>query len=495
MVPEQSHEFSPRGDKTANTFSFLEYDKAREKIPESTRASVDAWREEILAICQAHGVDHPSKLVLAETHASIQTLERVQNLLDDILYVFEHQELPTEKKKEVEPVDDREYVVELGELLENPCNDIRVYDHNGRFYFFDNHANPSRLFDHEGNKDVLPSEMIYQDFVLLGSRLVLVAKKRMEQRSWKFLTGLDGEPLDPPRDFNTYSEIRDHLVTMGEGTWGEETVYPVSKDGTIHWETPFDLKGESIIVDTALIDGHPYFLTSKPWMIYTADHQPVGNPDGYAEKPVLCDRDGEFTLLVKDRDEKNPGWWIYDKEGNPIKEIKTTFTIESAMFINGQYFFTARKETEEVLLNEQGAELWKNSTGEQIDKLLPCHSGFIFSTRTITKDPFGADEVDQNYYDQQGRPIVWYPSVYTSPETPPIFVGDSYAFIIQRSENDQRQNVQHRSFPEITIGTFERVYVMETIDDDRFYVIGLEKKGDKTYQVAKRVYDTRTFKQ
>jgi len=496
MIPHRSPEQSlsePQG------FSFLEYDKAREKIPESTRASVDAWRDEILEICRAHGVDHPSKLVLAETHASSETLARVQNLLDDILYVFEHQELPTEKK-EREPVDDHEYVLPLDiiDTADFPPRE-QILDQKGRFLFLDDSKEPNKLFDCEGNKDVLPANISYQEFALLGSRQVLVAR----QEEWTtvpkyFLIDLEGERIEPSEYFIVSRKKGKQIIAVGEHFHNE--FHPVGEDGTIHWNINFSPADHTELKDAFLIAGRRYFLIRENalYKIYTADHTPVGDHKVYLSQPLLCEKEGKLIIIARGPDPGGEGWWIYNNQGDPVKKlpIPSSDFINEVTVKNGICVFAVRKgDGTDALVDEKGHCFWVSQKGAEREKIFQLSvqgSRLTFQVRRITYDAYGLEEVEDAYYDQEGKPIVVYSHNSTPFNKHPIFVGGSYAYV---GYDNSGKGIHHGSFPEKVLGTFQEIYAMEVIDADRFYVIGIEKREKNHYQLAKRVYDTRKIEE
>jgi len=490
MIPRSPEQSIPE----PQGFSFLEYDKAREKIPEHTRASVDAWREEVLDICRAHGVDHPSKLVTAEAHASAQTLERVQNLLDDILYVFEHQKLPPEKR-ETEPIDDEEYSISLGRVdwrkMPAFSSDLSVCDQHGRFYLLNNGSNPPCLYDEQGNKQLLPKDYFYGEMIYLGPQPVLLTKRKGEDTGY-FLTDLKGERLDPPGTFVGWESSGDHITAIGSTS--KKSYFPVAQDGTILEDRELEVKN-FIDIESEIVAGHTYFFIREMsrWKIYTAEKIVMGNPDGYEEKPLLCEKDGCLTIVA--RDEKDSCWWIYDENGFPLKKINTRLEIQRAITVNGHYFFAARKEESplilETLLNEQGSVRWQDRGGKRIQLLSSKGSTLTFLTHEVFDNAPPGREIEDCYYDQQGKLITCY---FTHPQVqcPPLFIGGAHAYAFLRRESGMDQaTIRHDSFPNVALGIFKTIYAMEAIDEHRFYVIGLEQAEDGTCQIAKRVYDLR----
>jgi len=492
MIPRSPEQSIPE----PQGFSFLEYDKAREKIPENTRASVDAWREEVLVICQAHGVDHPSKLVLAETHATTDTLERVQNLLDDILYVFEHQKLPPEKK-EVEPVDDQEYVVPL-DGKEDPSGDIKVQDLHGQFYFLDDRSSVPCLMTHTGEKRLLPEKVDPLDFVFLGSQPVLIVSPKGVTGNRFFLMDLHGNTLYPDLSFENYGTEKNHLVKISKEGMSEKC-HPVGKDGTIYEDITFginDEEGESKLVQTDLIGSRPYFITLKNgWKIFAADGTPVGDPDGYWNKPFLCEDQGRLTIVTKD--EKSHTWWICDDQGEFMRDIKVpdAVHINNVNVIGGTYLLGGRQAGgKAILFNEHGTVLWKRRSEEKITEIIPSGATFLFSTEENFTNP---DPEDSRsiicFYTSQGEEIAHYDYYCLAP---PFCMGEKQVYFSENASIGEKDSV-HLRFPggrNAVIATFKKVYAMQAIDQDRFYVIGLEENANGTYQVVKRVYDIQQVK-
>jgi len=489
MIPHRSPEQS-RSEPPG--FSFLEYDKAREKIPESTRASVDTWRDEILEICRAHSVDHPNKLVLAKTHASSETLERVQNLLDDILYVFEHQDLPPEKKENL--IDDREYAVEFY-CEKNPSDEIVVQNLHGRFYFLEGSTDPASVYAHTGENWKLPEHVSSSAFALLGSHLVLIAQ-RNDEKPWgisrPFLADLHGDPLASIPDFSYYEKVGDSLVSVGKTprTW-----HPVGKDGIIREKITFGNEGEedTKFLKTVLIAGHPYFFEfNKNWMIYTEDKRLVGDPDGYEHKPLLCEEDGELRILVHDL--KLDEWSITDEQGNFVRELKTppNMRVHTASIVQHTCLVGAKQRDSIILFDEHGTILWDRFSPGTIQQIIPRGSTFIFSTIDRVSDPaIDREHTIISFHGSKGEDLASYRD---SCDVPPICVGTTHAYFSQDDLVGHRLDLRFSNDRIVTLGAFLKIYAMEAIDEYRFYVIGLEQKKDTTYRIVKRVYDVRKIK-
>jgi len=503
MIPRFSERTQPgpRFLEPSPSFSFLEYDKAREKIPERTRSSVDTWREEVLAICQAHGVDHPSKLVTAEAHASAQTLERVQNLLDDILYVFEHQKLPPEKR-EMEPVDDQEYIVPMGmtEALKIPCKK-EILDQNGRFLFLDASKNPQKIIDCEGDEIPLPINISSGDFALFGSKMVLVVKQIEAFREKYSLIDLDGEIVESARSFVTYKKRNGRLIAVGDHFNNE--YHPVAEDGTIHWNIDYSNANGTELVDTFFIAGRRYFLIREntSYKIYTADHLPVSEHRNYFTPPLLCEKDGKLIIIARGHE---GGWWIYNDQGDPVKElpIPTENFVKEVVVKDGICVFVVQEyllgdNGADFLIDEKGHCFWISKKGDKKEKIIQLsvqgsHLTFRTRTRKTTKDAHGLGETEDAYYDQEGKLIVLSPDDVDPCSQHPIFVDGSYVYA--NYDHNGHYGIHHGSFPEKTLGTFFEVYTIKAIDEYRFYVIGVEETDADHYQLAKRVYDTRKIK-
>ena len=134
------HEFSPLPNPTSFDAFALEYTKVRDGLPEQVRKPLDTFREEVMEICRAHGVDHPSKLVTPEAHATTETLGRVQELLEQIHYIFEHKEVPLGHK-------DWEVEIPEGQSVH------QAVEKDGKAFFstFDK-AKSSYIFDSSGKQ-------------------------------------------------------------------------------------------------------------------------------------------------------------------------------------------------------------------------------------------------------------------------------------------------------------------------------------------------------
>jgi len=517
MIPHRSPEQSRLEPPS---FSFLEYDKAREKIPESTRASVDAWREEVLAICQAHGVDHPSKLVLVETHASTEILARVQKLLDDILYVFEHQTFPPEDREH--PVDDREYVIPLGPSenqewhlsSSDPDRRCCVGDQQGHVYFVDKAVSPQYLCNEQGERHLLPTEVHPRKFLLLGSRLVLVGDKTetLENGDERYagMILFDAKQGTILRELFDVEENNTHITAFVNDKM-HTFCSPVREDGTVNDEVTFFLsrREETHIEKITWIAGRPFFIESSPlahkkvgvrFYVYTADNEPFGDSDGYEFPPVLCAKDDGLVVIA--RNAEKSGWWIYDEHGNPLQPValednlKKT-DVENAMYLNGSFIFSGYDPEHycDVVFNEEGEKIWstENDRGS-IKCFYPQGSTFIFKTETthaaISEDDYEATIT--TYRDHTGAQITNYHS-FERWQEPPIAMNHAFIF---GEDIDGYYKIRYglSGHDSVVLARFEELYEIKRIDAYRFYVIGTEKKEDGTSQLAKRVYDVRTAK-
>jgi len=232
-----------------------EYKSARDRLPEGVRVPLDTLREEVMEICKTHGVDHPSKLVLAETHVSTETLERVQELLDQIHYIFEHQKLPEalEQKKEI-PLDDREYTLEL-EPEYNLADLFDVGDHRGGFSCVVYGPSGETEFVMDQNKRLIGDPQGYDDV--------------------RFLTDIAGKPA--------------FIAKQGEETF---VVWDGKNFG--HFEEYEEL------ISLTDVGGKPAFFAKKEdrWFVFW-DGKIIGDQEGYKDVGGLIDVGGEpaYTAL------------------------------------------------------------------------------------------------------------------------------------------------------------------------------------------------------
>ena len=480
------HPFQARSSSPDISASLFEYASVRAKLPEHVRAPLDVLREEVLAICETHGVNHPTKLGKEGKEPTIETLERVSKLLEDITYIFTHRDLPS-SKKEQEHIDDQEYVMPFdpeSKNLADLTSSLSFHVDKGRFYFIEERHRSVRLTTYEGERHVFPRNIFCNDFTYLGPKLVIIADES-RRSGGEFLMDLEGERLDPPGAFTRHQCKDGHLTAIGR--LSEKVFHPVTEDGTIHEDVVFRQE-----VDSHIIAGRFYFVTKEfPQKIYTSGGEPVGNPRGYNHRLFLCEKDGHPTIVTKDAG--NQGWWIYDEKGDPIKEIKIDARIYDVAAVNGKYFFATEKFFEHCLTDEDGFIITKLPRQTTIEKLIPSRDRLTLLVRETIQDPYSTDQIEEAYYDQDGNVIAQYPE-YASTQ-PPIFIGENCIFIYQEdpiAESDAIIYLKTSSDP-LEIASFKKVYALEAIDEHRFYIVGIEEKSDGAFQMAKRVYDIRNI--
>jgi len=485
MSPSSSreHRFQTRSPSPDISTSLFEYASVRARLPEHVRVPLDVLREEVLAICAAHDVNHPTKLGREGKEPTIEILERVSKLLEDIKYIFEHRDLPLREKGDV---DDQEYEVPLD--LESKDivyldSSLIVHVHKGCFYFIEKRYPPARLSTYEGERSILPRNVFCDDFTYLGSKLAVIASTS-ERSGANFLVDLEGQPLDPPGTFTRFQRRDGRLTAIGRSH--EQVFHPVTEHGDVC---------ENVVlreVHSHIIGGRFYFVTSnRPQKIYTSDGEPVGDPRGYNDQFFLCEKDGRLTIVTKNAG--NPGWWIYDEEGNPVKEVKIDARIYLVSTVNGKYFFATEKFFEHCLTDEDGFIITKLPENTTIKEVIPSCDQLVLLGQERIEDPFGADQIEQAYYDQHGNVIARYPE-YASTQSP-ILIGGNYIFVSENPEDISNKIIHLKISSEETcvVASFKRVYALEAIDEHRFYVVGIEEKSNGTFQMAKRVYDVRNI--
>jgi|GEM_PF-5674383 len=497
------HPFQARSSSPDISASLFEYASVRAKLPEHVRAPLDVLREEVLAICTAHGVNHPTKLGREGKEPTIETLEHVSKLLEDIAYIFTHRDLPPKEKRDV---DDKEYEVTLPDDTEG---DVTVFDIKGRFIFATNDTTPIRIYDQDGNEELLEDEAEDVSFAYLGEELVIIEETPGMENAYR-----KNDPHAPWKYASGFQKTGKHIsavITIDQKT-ESPLLHPVGEDGEIHEEIAFkddfldDRNEYPVLKEVKYVGKTPYFISqaddTRKRLISTAEGTSVGNPNGYDECPLFCERNGQANFVFVD--EKEHVLFIMDDRGEAFEKIlfpAEVAGITHVLFVNNAYVFTGLlKNRNSVLFNEQGKILWEREAvggwfpgkNEFVLDLVPCGPTFYLKTKITISYSSGGEENSIYYYDQNGKQFGSYKTAeLLRTDTPdPIFVGGSFAFV--ESSLKSRLYIKHGTNA-ATPKTWVDIFALEQIDEYRFYVIGKEEIAEGTYRIAKRVYDTRTL--
>jgi len=312
-----------------------EYKSARDRLPENVRAPLDILREEVMEICKAHGVDHPSKLVLAETHVSTETLERVQELLDQIHYIFEHQKLPPTVEKNNVPLDDQEYTVELNPAYERADISIPCDIHGGFIFVIKERKTRKRLVMDQNGQLVGDPEGYDEiwDLTDIGGKPAFIAKKE-----GTCCVVYDGKNIEEPKEYDDaqfltdigghigffayqklgwfvfvngrnigaqegYDVIEDFIDVGGKPAYTAQAVHQddffkvIVKDGFILGDEKEGYNDISHLVDIGGKLGSAVKKDTK-WFVLL-DEEVVGSKEGYDKVFALADIGGKIGYIAK----------------------------------------------------------------------------------------------------------------------------------------------------------------------------------------------------
>jgi len=285
------HEYHPSSSHASFDAFALEYTKIRDGLPENVRKPLDVLREEVMEICRAHGVDHPSKLVRLEAHASAETLKHVSDLLDDILSIFETKEVPFGHK-------DWEVEIPEGHVVGDVAgkNGKTFFSTTNHFYsvccVFD--SSGKSIYRHRGSMPNLGLAVIGQDiaYVIQQSNNCLVCR--------------NGKNAGAFQGYN----IVNNLLNVG-GT----LVYTAKE-----------------------------YLTSKEKIFL--DGQVYGNPDGYEKVLHILPIGKEPAFAVQ----KEKGGYFYIYKGEQMVGHPHKYAIEDMTEVNGGIAFTVKDDFGDTFL-------------------------------------------------------------------------------------------------------------------------------------------------
>jgi len=280
-------EYSPSPDHASFDAFASEYTKVRDELPEQVRKPLDVFREEVMEICKAHGVDHPSKLVTPEAHASAETLKHVSDLLDDILSIFETKEVPLGHK-------DWEVKIPKKYSAEN------IVEKNGKTVVVMTWRNNIVMFDSSGAQTTCPSGYLMNDkLAIIGQGDVACA---IQGERW--LSG--------------------HIYLNGVETDDSRSGY----SGVLHL---LDMNGQLVYVAYSEDLPHRSAVVYKNGEVY-------GSPEGYEDVSHVVPVGDQLALAVKKEGEHF--FCVY--LGGKVVGKKEGYTkIVSMTCVNGKLTFTA----------------------------------------------------------------------------------------------------------------------------------------------------------
>jgi len=441
------HEHSPSPNPTSFDAFALEYTKVRDGLPEQVRKPLDVLREEVMEICRAHGVDHPSKLVTPEAKATTKTLERVQELLEQIHYIFEHKEVPLGHK-------DWEVKIPEGQEVS------QVVEKNGKVAIVTSDVDSfCHIFDSSGIPLSLPLGRIEQDLLTIIDDDVVCAWRKVAT----FTSGIfvNGEILAP------------------------------SAQNFVQVEYLLEMNGKVVYVAQKVDEGREKIYVNG--VLY-------GSPEGYFKVSHIIPV-GDELAFVAQQNATDP-FHIY-VNGLLSDQRKGLGRVVSLDFIDGEVVYIERTSLGDRLLGERSGLIYASSENlKEVQKINGQMSWIEYSSWRATW--FLNREAQGNCFDilsvveTKGKPVLVVRDQERDPITfiqggetigkkegykmvmDVICVGDEIVFIA----GDGEKSWWIESSSGACFGFYETIHEMKPVDDKHFIVIS-EEDG----KVVQRTFD------
>jgi len=437
-------EYAPSPNPTSFDAFALEYTKVRDELPEKVRKPLDVFREEVMEICKAHGVDHPSKLVTPEAKATTKTLERVQELLEQIHYIFEHKEVPLGHK---------DWEVKIPKKHHH----IKVVEKDGKAFVIMSGKNSSYIFDSsKASLDQISGVVEDGGLTIVGQEVAFVLHE--EERVRVFFKGkMVGDPLE-------CSGIK-HLSDMnGKVTYVVETIDEEDKiyvDGEIYGSP----EGWYREINNLLSLGNQLAFVAKKnesnlFNVFIGEDR-VGDSRGYQWISLLTEVDGKLAFVGQ---RWNIFYLVYD--GKLIAE--SLERISCVQKINGELSWIETSEREGV------ATLW--SEGEVSEEYYAIYTVVDTGAEPllVVKKKKG-----DRWTLMQGEKVLGKKEGYDDSGLGYIlWVGGQVIF----SGGEVEEKISSTSG--VDFGSYDQIYKMKVVDDKHFIVIA-EEDG----RVVQRTFD------
>jgi len=485
-------------------FDFSEI-KIRKELPNEVLPMFDVYVKEVLEICKAHGVNHPKELVRA-THPrpSFETLERVQFLVDRILYIVENKALPP-KEREKEIFDENDYTFPLPEDI----SDIHVTDLHGKFAVFFGKGtgleasiikNRHHLFNEEGEEigdpkgymrpsDVLdingvsgfadcqqekyifycgettlgnPRGYEYGSLCAVGGKPVVIAAKDLlspfqiitEKQTMEGISTYAHVEVDHMSDvegqlfFFTKNEREKTVLVLDGKVVGDPEGYETIEFEEFHAD-PRRNSGIARVRKAKASDAACVALkTDGRWYVLNFKGETLGDPAGY----TACLRYRSDSACPYDVQTADGREWYIKKDGTLLDHEPTFQDAEEPFSVKKIMYMDADEEY----------KITYTAAGEISDS----------SCRTIMSLP---KYPDLSILSLRGAPVF------------AIKDSDSFAYIVAGGEKPTD------SFVKI-LGPFKKICALQKLDENRFYVIALQERGRGRKEIIKKVVDIRTAK-
>jgi len=288
------HEYTPSPNPTSFDAFASEYTKVRDGLPEQVRKPLDTFREEVMEICRAHGVDHPSKLVTPKAHASAETLKHVSDLLDDILSIFETKEVPLGHK-------DWEVEIPEGQYART------AIEKDGKAFFSTRSTESFFIFDSSGAFKEYPG-LSLEEFIIVNQQPIYHFEGNDDSLHHIFVNGKEVTPESGCQDMNFLSEMNGTFVYVA--MTNDKLKDNIFLDGKVYG----DPEGYHYITHMIPVGNQIAFSAQKkegePFHVYLGD-QIVGDPAGYKEIKEMIEVDGTLAFIG----ENDFGCWLISRDG------------------------------------------------------------------------------------------------------------------------------------------------------------------------------------
>jgi len=443
-------EYAPSPSNTSFDAFALEYTKVRDGLPEQVRKPLDTLREEVMEICRAHGVDHPSKLVTQEAKAATKTLERVQELLEQIHYIFEHKEVPLGHK---------DWEVEIPKHYRF----IEAVEKNGKVFFSVSNAIyfsfPPRIFDSSGHdRTLLPRVGCIKrgGLKIVGEKIACVLGHRGS--NYVFLE---------EKNIGDYEEVKRILDTDGVLVYvakphgsSKEMIYV---DGRVYGSP----EGYDHVSRISCVGSTVAFAAQKEsgdlYEVYLGDHL-IGKYREVTEMRVI---DGELVFVAFDFDSKA----VVVKDGVMQGTGSTSSYIHSVQKINNELSWIER----DVITCEEELFIGEVSYGvyQDVNKVLETRGEPLLVVQKRKGDHWMLKQGDKVIGKQGGYEVSELGKV--------ICVSDEGVFAtregIAKSWVVESSSGKH-------FGSYKAIHLLKAVDDKHFIVIA-EEDG----KVVQRTFD------
>ena len=475
--------FSSREHQASPPFQpdvfFAEYAMSyRQDMPKDVLSFFNAYVEEVLEICKAHGVKHPKELGTAQLTPTIETLQRVCVLMDKIKYLLEHKELP------IESVDEKEYTLPVPSDLIY----VRVQDLQGKFAAVFEDQDHAKIVDQNGQLiESFPETNMEIDKLQningrLGYRLALHPLENDRTLFFRY----HGRVLGSPKGYSQGQILNIGGKPILFAEMPGENSKLLRADGSIMGKED----GYGAIIKNTFFD-----VAGKLFFLWKDAHQTVhlclegnevGDPRGYVlfdilsdttwKKPVVAVSPSDLACVVKDQ--KNGRWHPFrfngetfgDPEGyDTVTNNGSFFELQSWTVHKGHQTFyvgmdgNVHEDLEKVpkkTPEEKCAQVWEDLDEEGWTMIVEGKRFFVpedFIHICSTQDT--------SIFLMQNKPV--YAASY-------------------EQEGDVFYSIWH-GHKRIT-EPFGRIFALQKLDDHRFYVLALEKNGKKK-TIVKRVID------